>query len=53
MRLARIKQCRFSRLLRPSKKELQLEIKLLDEAWFTAQIMDEDQVCMKIKAQYN
>ena len=53
MRLVRIKQCRFSRLLRPSEKVLQLEIRLRDEAWFTAQITDEDQVCMKIKAQYN
>ena len=53
LRLSTIKQCRFSCLLRPSEKDLQLEIKLLDEAWFTAQIMDDDQVCMKIKAQYN
>lgn len=53
LRLSSIKQCRFSRLLRPSDKERQLLIKLMDNNWMTAELMEDEQVCMKIKAQYN
>ena len=53
LHLPRIKQCRFSRLLRPSDKERLLFIKLLEDQWFCAEIVEDEQVCMKIKAQYN
>jgi len=53
LRLSQVRQCRFSRLLRPSDKQLELSIRLSDDQWFTAEITEEGQVCMKIKAKYN
>ncbi|MBR4564840.1 MAG: hydroxymyristoyl-ACP dehydratase [Paludibacteraceae bacterium] len=53
LRLPIIKQCRFTRLLRPSNQELHLTLKLLESRWFYAEIAENGQLCMKIKAQYN
>ncbi len=47
-----IKQCRFYHLLRPVNQELQLIITLLDNQWVTAEILENDLLCMRIKAQY-
>lgn len=53
LRLPQVKQCRFSRLLRPSDKQLELTVRLTGDQSFTAEITEEGQVCMKVKAQYN
>lgn len=53
LQLSFIKQCRFSRLLRPSIQERQLIIRLLENHWVSVEMVDAEQVCMKLKAQYN
>ena len=52
LRFSLIKQCRFSRLLRPSEEELELVITLSENQWVEAQILQDTQLCMKIKEQY-
>ena len=53
LRLSPIRQCRFTRLLRPSDKQLELYVRLMDDRWFAAEILEDGQTCMKLKAQYN
>lgn len=48
-----IKQCRFTGLLQPSERELQLSVSFLDDRWISAEIRDDERICMKIKAQYS